>query len=159
MYTDLRALEGREFVCGDLSIADLALFPHMTAVRFLDVPIDGGRHPRLLAWYKRMRALDICRADLSRAQEWLARVMPSTPRPERIVWRGDRIEWLLAAGYTSGSSARSAARGSPAAGQVGAAAQARVNRRQAGLTPPSRAVILPIPAYRPLPRRPIAHIM
>jgi len=100
MYADLeQALEGREFICGDLSIADLALFPHMTAVRILGVPIDGDRHPRLLAWYKRMRALDICRADLSRAQDWLARLMPSTPRPGRIVWRGDRIEWLLAAGH------------------------------------------------------------
>jgi len=101
LYADLESvLEGREFVCGDLSIADLALFPHMTALRFLGIPIDGDRFPRLLAWYKRMRGLDICRADLSRAQEFLAKVMPATPRPERIVWRGDRIEWLLARGFS-----------------------------------------------------------
>jgi glutathione S-transferase len=100
MYADLeQALDGKEFICGELSIADLALFPHMTAVRFLGVPIESARFPRLLTWYKRMRALDICRADLARAQSFLEKVMPSIPRPERIVWRGDRIEWLLARGY------------------------------------------------------------
>ena len=59
LYADLeRALARRDFLCGDLSIADLALFPHLTAVRFLDVSFDGTTHPRLLDWYKRMRSLE-----------------------------------------------------------------------------------------------------
>ena len=100
LYADLdRALGEKDFLCADLSIADIALFPHMTATRFLGIPIDAGRHPRLLAWYKRMRGLDIGRADLARAQVFLEKIMPNTPRPERIVWRGDRIEWLLARGF------------------------------------------------------------
>lgn len=99
VYTDLeRVLADREFLCGALSIADLALFPHLTAVRFLDVSFDGATHPRLLAWYQRLRRLDPCRADLDRTQAFL-REGGVPARPERIVWRGDRIEWMLARGF------------------------------------------------------------
>jgi glutathione S-transferase len=99
VYADLeRALAGRDFLCGELSIADLALFPHLTAVRFLDVSFDGATHPRLLDWYKRMRSLEVCRADLERTRAFLnASGVPQ--RPARIVWRGDRIEWMLAHGF------------------------------------------------------------
>jgi glutathione S-transferase len=100
VYADLeRALAGQDFLCGDLSIADLAVFPHLTAVRFLGVSFDGTARPRLLAWYKRMRALAICRADLARAQAWLDAFRASPPAADRIVWRGDRIEWLLGHGF------------------------------------------------------------
>ncbi len=100
IYADLeRTLAGRDFLCGDLSIADLALFPHLTAVRFLDVAFDGATHPRLLAWYKRLRQLDVCRADLERTRAFLRDLGPDLQRPARIVWRGDRIEWMLARGF------------------------------------------------------------
>jgi glutathione S-transferase len=100
VYADLeRALAGGEFLCGALSIADLALFPHLTAVRFLDISFDGATHPRLLAWYKRLRGTDVCRADLERTQTLLQRAGASLQRPAKIVWRGDRIEWLLARGF------------------------------------------------------------
>jgi glutathione S-transferase len=100
IYADLeRTLADRDFVCGALSIADLALFPHLTAVRLLDISFDGDTHPRLLAWYRRLRRHPICRADLERTQAFLRAVGPSLQRPERIVWRGDRIEWMLAHGY------------------------------------------------------------
>lgn len=100
VYDELeRTLDGREFVCGSLSIADLALFPHLTAVRFLDVSFDGTTHPRLLDWYKRLRRHPIGRADVERTQAFLQAAGPALVRPERIVWRSDRIEWLLANGY------------------------------------------------------------
>ncbi len=99
IYDDLeRTLADREFLCGELSIADLALFPHLTAVRFLDVAFDGATHPRLLAWYKRLRQVDVCRADLERTQAFLG-AAGTLQRPPAIVWRGDRIEWLLARGF------------------------------------------------------------
>jgi glutathione S-transferase len=100
VYGDLeRTLARRDFLCGEaLSIADLALFPHLTAVRFLDVAFDGATHPRLLGWYKRLRQLDVCRADVERTQAFL-RDAGTLERPARIVWRGDRIEWLLARGF------------------------------------------------------------
>lgn len=97
IWADLEhALAGQDFLCGELSIADLALFPHLTAVRTLDLTFDGATHPRLLAWYKRLRRLDVCHADLERVQTVLRSATPSPQRPARIVWRGDRIEWLLA---------------------------------------------------------------
>jgi glutathione S-transferase len=101
IYTALEAeLQGREFVCGELSIADLALFPQLTGAKMLDVAFDGARFPALLAWYKRMRELDVCKADLDRVKTYLARG-PSGLDVERhkIFWRGDRIEWILARGY------------------------------------------------------------
>ena len=100
LYADLeRTLADRDFLCGALSIADLALFPHLTAVKFLDIAFDGATHPRLLAWYKRLRQLDVCRADLERTQAFLRDLGPNLQRPARIVWRGDRLEWMLARGF------------------------------------------------------------
>jgi glutathione S-transferase len=100
IYADLeRTLADRDFLCGTLSIADLALFPHLTAVRFLDIAFDGATHPRLLAWYKRLRQCDVCRTDLERTQAFLRDLGPNLQRPARIVWRGDRIEWMLARGF------------------------------------------------------------
>jgi glutathione S-transferase len=95
-----RELSGRDFVCGDLSIADFALFPQLTGAKLLDVAFDGERHPALLAWYKRMRGLEVCQGDLERTKRYLAQG-PSGLDVERvkIFWRGDRIEWILARGY------------------------------------------------------------
>lgn len=100
VYDDLeRDLDGREFLCGDVSLADYALFPHMTAVRLLDISFDAETHPRVLAWYQRLRRHPICRADLERTQAFLVAAGVGLTRPSRIVWRGDRIEWMLAHGY------------------------------------------------------------
>jgi glutathione S-transferase len=95
-----RDLAGGDFVCGELSIADLALFPQLAAANLLDVAFDGARYPRLLAWYKRMRALDVCKADLDRVKVYMAQG-PAGVDVERvkIFWRGDRLEWMLARGY------------------------------------------------------------
>ncbi len=99
IYGDLEAELGADgFVCGDLSIADLALFPHLSAVRFLGVPILSDRFPRLAAWYARMKALPICAKDLARTREWLSSASTG-PEVPKIVWRGDRIEWMLARGF------------------------------------------------------------
>ena len=101
LYADLEAaLAGGDHLCGDLSIADLALFPHLTAMRFLDLAFDGGTYPRLLAWYKRLRQSDPCRGDVARTQQFLSSFSGGVPqRPAKIVWRGDRIEWILASGF------------------------------------------------------------
>ena len=94
-----RDLEGQEFVCGDLSIADLALFPHLSAVRALGVSFSPEQHARLSAWLKRMRGIEICRADLERARIYLADIGARNLERRKIFWRGDRIEWVLARGY------------------------------------------------------------
>ena len=94
-----RDLEGRDFVCGALSIADIALFPHLTAVRVLEVSFSPERHPRLAAWLKRMRGIEECRADLERTRAYVADLGERNIEREKIFWRGDRIEWLLARNY------------------------------------------------------------
>jgi glutathione S-transferase len=94
-----RDLEGHDFICGDLSIADIALFPHLAAVRALGVPFARERHRRLVAWLQRMRAIEVCRADLERARAYLADIGARNLERRKIFWRGDRIEWVLARGY------------------------------------------------------------
>jgi glutathione S-transferase len=91
-------LSSREFVCGELSVADYALFAQLSGAKMLNVAFEGL--PSLLAWYKRMRQLDVCKADLERVKSYLARG-PENLDVERhkIFWRGDRIEWILARGY------------------------------------------------------------
>ena len=92
-------LGGRRFVCGELSIADIALFPHLAAVRTLGVSFSPERHPGLTAWLKRMRAREMCRADLDRARSYVADIGGHNLERRKLFWRGDRIEWVLARGY------------------------------------------------------------
>lgn len=93
-------LQGREFLCGALSIADLALFPHVVSTRPLGVGFDRHRFPALAAWLRRMRGLDICAADLERTKRYLESTAgdPDVER-RKIFWRGERIEWVLARGF------------------------------------------------------------
>jgi glutathione S-transferase len=94
-----RELESRDWVCGEISIADIALFPHLSGARVLQVPIDGSRYPSLLAWYKRARDTKIFAEDLERTKSYLAEPSAMDIEREKIFWRGDRIEWILARGY------------------------------------------------------------
>lgn len=92
-------LGGQEFICGELSIADLALFPHMTAVKAMDVTFSKERHPNVARWYRQMRQLPICAADVRRAHHYVTRMREHDVERRRIFWRGDRIEWMLSRGF------------------------------------------------------------
>jgi hypothetical protein len=46
-----------------------------------------------------MRALPVCAADLQRARQYVAQLGAADVERQRIFWRGDRIEWLLARGF------------------------------------------------------------
>lgn len=95
-----RDLEGKSFVCGTPSIADIALFPHLTATRSFGVGHDPTRHPRVHDWLKRLRALPIFAADLERTRTFLTTfVSADAHERKKIFWRGDRIEWVLARGF------------------------------------------------------------
>lgn len=96
-----RDLEGHDFVCGELSIADIALFPHITGTKLLGVPYDADRFPRVHAWMRRLRAMPLFAADLERAKAYISAAAAGNTAIERrkIFWRGDRIEWLLANGF------------------------------------------------------------
>lgn len=101
IYDALNAeLESRDWVCDELSIADLALFPHLSGTRMLQAGFDEARHPNLLAWYKRCRDTKIFADDMARTKAFLSNPsnMSGVER-NKIFWRGDRIEWILAKGY------------------------------------------------------------
>lgn len=88
-----------DFLCGALSVADLALFPHLTATDFLDVAIDPSRFPKVTDWLKRLRDTAIGKADLERARAYLSALDSHDVERTKLFWRGDRIEWLLARGF------------------------------------------------------------
>lgn len=99
-----RDLEGGDFVSGAaLSVADLALFPHLTATRGVGVGYDAARFPRLHRWLKRLREIGAFTADLARVSAFMTEFLSagSSDQHERhkIFWRGDRLEWMLARGY------------------------------------------------------------
>ena len=95
-------LRGSRYLCGDLSIADLAVFPHVSSLKPIGVLLDPATHPSLFEWNRRMRSLEIVRDDLRFVRSQLTKKFVEGPSPyegEKIVWRGDRIEWLLEKGF------------------------------------------------------------
>jgi glutathione S-transferase len=100
MYDALdNQLARRQFVSGPFSIADIALFPHMSSARAMEVEFKANDHPNLARWFKEMRALPICAADLRRARDYVVKLKDRDIERRRIFWRGDRIEWMLARGF------------------------------------------------------------
>jgi glutathione S-transferase len=93
-----RDLTGRDFLCGEVSIADLALFPHLVSVQLMKVPYSPTAHPNLAAWMKRLRTLAPVQADMARARAWMGNLDKQNIERVKIFWRGDRIEWMLASG-------------------------------------------------------------
>lgn len=96
---DLRA---HGFVCGDVSIADFALFPHVSVLRLLGLPLDPDRHAAIKAWERRMREVPAVANDLRRVRAAVDEKFRSGSSPyeaHSVVWRGDRIEWLLSKGF------------------------------------------------------------
>ncbi len=96
------ALQDRSFLCGALSIADLALFPHISSLKPLGIGLDAETQPRLYEWNRRMRALPIIQHDIEYVKAAAREKFAAGPSPyegEKIIWRGDRIEWLFHNGF------------------------------------------------------------
>lgn len=93
-----RDLGGRDFLCGELSVADLALFPHLVSVNLMKVPYSPTAQPKLAAWMKRLREIDVVKGDMARARAWMSNLDKQNIERAKIFWRGDRIEWMLASG-------------------------------------------------------------
>jgi len=94
-----KQLNRHQFVSGPLSIADIALFPHLASAKAMEVEFSAQGHPNLARWFKEMRALPICTADLKRARNYVVNLQDQDIEKRRIFWRGDRIEWVLARGF------------------------------------------------------------
>jgi hypothetical protein len=94
------ALEPAGFLCGELSVGDLALFPHVSSLKLLGIALDP--FAKVLRWNREMRLVPAVRADLAYVQRSAVEKFGAGPSPyeaEKVVWRGDRIEWLLAHGF------------------------------------------------------------
>jgi hypothetical protein len=80
-------------------IADVALFPHLASAKAERVDFSTAKHPNLVRWFRRMRTLPTCEADLRRARNFVADIKQRDVERQRIFRRGDRIEWMLARGF------------------------------------------------------------
>ena len=102
IYDSLEArLAGREYVCGDVSAADFALYPQVASGAVLDMPLDHTRHGAARSWLKRMRARPEGQTDLAAAREWWANKDKQTVDTERVNWGTFRLEWLVANGQAA----------------------------------------------------------
>ena len=100
VYLGLEAdLTGESYICGALSIADISLFPHLVATAQLGVPPSKERHPKLIAWLRSLKRETLFLNDLKRTRDFLSNLNAATVETEKIFWRGERIEWLLAHGF------------------------------------------------------------
>ena len=98
------ALTAGPFVCGALSVADFAVYPHLSALRPLGLGVDPAVHPKLTAWMHRMRGLPVVARDLAYIKDAARAAFVDVPSPyeaHAIVWRGDRIEWLFHHGFAA----------------------------------------------------------
>lgn len=93
-------LRDQAYLCGALSIADFALFPHVSSLKPLGIALEG--HPHLAEWNGRMRELAVVRQDLDDVRRAAREKFVDGPSPyegEQIIWRGDRLEWLFHNGF------------------------------------------------------------
>lgn len=85
---------------GHLTVAEFALWPHLAALRPLGFVLDAAKYPRLNAWFGAMRRDRLFLDDARRTGEFMKTIgVTSEFEREKIFWRGDRIEWLLARGF------------------------------------------------------------
>lgn len=95
-------LDASGYVCDRLSIADFALFPHLSALKVLGITLDEENYPGLLNWNRQMRRHSVVSDDLALMKQSAVEKFGAGRSPyetQKIVWRGDRIEWLLANGF------------------------------------------------------------
>jgi glutathione S-transferase len=95
-----RALGDGAFFAGDLSVCDLALYPHLRGGEYLGLP-PGDATPRLRAWMDRMRSRPSIR-QATREMAIAFSEFKTDPDPffarGRVHWRGERIEWAIRLG-------------------------------------------------------------
>lgn len=97
-----RRLGDGPFFCGDFSIADIAIAPHLMATSFLGFPLDSSRHARLARWMDRVQERPAVARDNVDVMETLQRLQAERRPafdPYRVQWRGDRLEWVIKNGF------------------------------------------------------------
>jgi glutathione S-transferase/RNA polymerase-associated protein len=103
LYDELAARLGeRPFFCGEFSVADIAVAPHLMATTFLGFPLDPGRHAALPAWIDRVQARPAVARDNADVMATLQRLeAEGRPGfdPYLVQWRSDRLEWVMKNGF------------------------------------------------------------
>jgi hypothetical protein len=90
------------FFCGDFSVADMALAPHIMAAMFLGFPVDPEKHRKLAGWMDRVQGQPSVARDNADVIETLQRLQAEQQPafdPYRVQWRSDRLEWPVKNGF------------------------------------------------------------
>lgn len=101
IYARLEAqlLEKNYIVGDDLSVADIALYPQIHGAQHVDLAIDDTAHPCIAAWLKRIRRLEIGKADMVEVLKWWKSKDSQDVETDKINWGTYRLEWFLAHGF------------------------------------------------------------
>jgi glutathione S-transferase len=103
LYDELEGRLGDDaFFCGDFSVADMAIAPHVMAATFLGFPLDGARHPGMSRWMDRVQArpsVSRDNADVFETMQRLQAIGQPAFDPYRVQWRSDRLEWVMKNGF------------------------------------------------------------
>jgi glutathione S-transferase len=103
LYDELeRLLASGQFFCGEYSLADIAVLPHLMAASFLGFAVDSTRNPALTRWFDRMQERDAVLKDNADVVATLQRLQEEgRPAfdPYKVQWRGDRLEWVIKNGF------------------------------------------------------------
>jgi glutathione S-transferase len=103
LYDELeRRLGDRPFFCGDFSLADIAIVPHVMASAFLGFPLDPAKHPGVTRWMERVQERPSIAQDNADVLGTLQRLQEEgRPAfdPYRVQWRSDRLEWVMKNGF------------------------------------------------------------
>jgi glutathione S-transferase/RNA polymerase-associated protein len=103
LYDQLeRTLGDTPFFCGEYSLADVAVVPHVMAATFLGFPPDGARHVALGRWLERVQAREAVARDTADVIASLERLQAEAKPafdPYRVQWRSDRLEWVVKNGF------------------------------------------------------------
>ncbi len=92
-------LSERDHIVGDLSIADVALYPQIHGAQRVGLAIDEAEHPRIAAWLKRVRRSEIGKADKAEVLKWWKSRDARDVETGKINWGTYRLEWFLAHGF------------------------------------------------------------
>jgi glutathione S-transferase len=103
LYIELERRLGRgPFFCGDFSLADIAIAPHLMAAAFLGFPLDPAKQPSLMDWMGRVQERPAIARDNADVMETLQRLQAEAQPafdPYRVQWRSDRLEWVIKNGF------------------------------------------------------------
>lgn len=92
-------LADREWYFDAPGVLEFALFPHLTGLSALGFAFDKTKFANVHGWLRRMRHIQFFSDDIRRTVDFMSNVSTDSHERQKIFWRGDRIEWVLANGY------------------------------------------------------------